>query len=74
MQDFYRCEPGVEELADRVATTACKKLMHDMHYESRLQAIINYLAWFKGRKVTKVEARNIFLTRDQYLKVNIDFF
>ena len=70
MQDFYRCMEGQEALANQVAHTACYKLEKDMHYEARVQAIILYCASYEKKKVKKEEARNVFLTRDQYLKVN----
>jgi hypothetical protein len=31
---FLRCEAGYEARADVVATTSCKKLVVDMHYEA----------------------------------------
>jgi hypothetical protein len=31
---FFRCEAGYEARADVVATTSCKKLVVDMHYEA----------------------------------------
>ena len=42
MQDYYRCEPGYEAMAAQVADTACHKLVKDMHYEARVQAVITY--------------------------------
>jgi hypothetical protein len=36
MHDFFRCEAGYEARADVVATTSCKKLDVDMHYEARI--------------------------------------
>ena len=41
MQDFFRCQDGFESKAD-VATRCCKKLVVDMHYEARIQAIISF--------------------------------
>ena len=38
MQDFFRCDAGYEARADVVATTSCKKLVVDMHYEARIEA------------------------------------
>jgi hypothetical protein len=49
---------------------SCKKVIVDMHYEARIQAIINYHDSVLGEKVTKQDARTISLTRDQYLQVN----
>jgi hypothetical protein len=53
-----------------VATTRCKKLIVDMHYEARIQAIVSYHGSILEEKVTKQEGRTMSLTRDQYLQVN----
>jgi hypothetical protein len=66
MQNFFRCEAGYEARADVVATTRCKKLVMDMHYKARIQAIVSYRGSILGEKVTKQEARTLSLTRDQY--------
>jgi hypothetical protein len=52
MQDFIRCEAGYEARADVVATTSFKKLVVDMHYEARIQAIVSYHVFVLGEKVT----------------------
>jgi hypothetical protein len=52
MQDFFRCEAGYEVKADVEATTSCKKLVVDMHYEARIQAIVSYHGSVLGEKVT----------------------
>ena len=70
MQDFYRCEPGYEAIAAQVADTACHKLVKDMHYETRIQSVITYCADVEKRKVSKDVPRNMFLMREQYLRVN----
>jgi hypothetical protein len=67
MHDFFRCEAGYEARADVVATTRCKKLVVDMHYEARIQAIVSYHGSVLGEKVTKQQARTMLLTMDQYL-------
>jgi hypothetical protein len=36
MHDFFRCEVGYEARANVVATTSCKKLVVDMHYEAQI--------------------------------------
>ena len=46
--------------------------MKDMHYEARVQAIIDYYAQYRGMKVKKEEARTMNLTQEQFLKVNIE--
>jgi hypothetical protein len=70
MQDFFRCEARYEARADVVATTSCNKLVVDMHYEARIQAIVSYHSSVLGEKVTKQQARTMWLTRDQYPQVN----
>jgi hypothetical protein len=67
MQDFFRCEAGYEARADVVATTCCKKLVVDMHYEVRIQTIINFHAFVLGEKVSKKDGRTMSSTQDQYL-------
>jgi hypothetical protein len=74
MQDFFRCEARYEARADVVATTSCKKLVVDMHYEARIQAIVSYHGSVLGEKVTKQQARTMSLTRDQYLQVKSCMF
>lgn len=71
MQDFFRCQPGEEARAARVANTACKKLVKDMHYEARVQAVVTYYGSFLNMRITKNEARSMSLTREQYLQVHI---
>lgn len=71
MQDFYRCDDGFVAEAAAQAKQAAAKLVKDMHYEARVQSVIDF--WKeKGIKYSKEEARTIYLTRDQYLSVNIE--
>ena len=56
MLDFFRCEAGFEARADVVATTSCKKLVVDMHYEAQIQAIVSYHGSILGEKETKQQA------------------
>jgi hypothetical protein len=44
----------------------------DMHYEAPIQAIITYHGTILGAKVTKVQARNMTLTREQYIQVSTE--
>jgi hypothetical protein len=53
MHDFFRCKAGYEARVDVVATTSYKKLVVDMHYEARIQAIVTYHVSVLGEKVTK---------------------
>jgi len=57
--------------AVEVANTACVKLVH---YEARVQAIITYCTRFEQRKVKKEVARNMRLTREQFLQINIEHY
>ena len=70
MQDFYRCQEGFEAKAKSVSEQAAKKLMKDMHYEARAQAIIEFYAQYRSMKVKKEEARTINLTKDQFMSVS----
>lgn len=70
MQDFYRCAPGEQEKADEWAKLVCHKRVKDLHYEARVQAVVDYWA-DKGIKYTKEEARTMYLTREQYMEVNV---
>ena len=54
MQDFYRCNPGYESKAATLAHTACAKLVKDVHYETRVQAVILYYT-----DVLKVKSQNM---------------
>jgi len=72
MQDFFRCEEGYKAKADAVADKAAKKLVKDMHYEARIQAMIEYHAKILRVWVPKSAVRTMRLTPEQYLKVNIE--
>jgi hypothetical protein len=74
MQDFFRCEAGYEARADVVATTSCKKLVVNMHYEARIQAFVTYHGFVLRERVTKTQARTMSLTRDQYLQIKSCMF
>ena len=54
----------------QVATKACYKLVADMLYEARIQAVIDYKAKIEKVRIYKGPARDIRLTRKQYLQVN----
>lgn len=70
MQDFYRCQEGFEAKAKAVCDVAAKKLVKDMHYEARIQAIIEFHAQYRQMKVRKEEARTMNLTKDQFMRVS----
>ncbi|TVU26820.1 hypothetical protein EJB05_29385, partial [Eragrostis curvula] len=64
---------GVEaewrDQAVRQACDACPKLITDMHYEARVQAVRTYYGRKLGRKIEKKEAQTIWLTEEQYMEV-----
>ena len=70
MQTYYRCDEGFEARAEQVTTKACKKLVSNIHHEVRIQAIVTYYGSKLGERKTKKEAREMQLTREQYLEVN----
>ncbi|XP_066341328.1 uncharacterized protein [Miscanthus floridulus] len=67
--DFFKCAEGYEARAAKAAAKSFRGRISDMHYEARLQAIIDYCAVYEQRKVKKEDARLMHLTKEQYLKV-----
>jgi hypothetical protein len=57
MQLYYKCEEGFEVRADAVVTKACKKIVVDLHYEARTQAVITNYGSFLGQSVKKPQER-----------------
>ena len=49
---------------------SARKRITDMHYEECLTCIVKYYATHLGEKITKTQARQRTLTREQYLEVN----
>ena len=60
--------------AREVANTSCHKLVADMLYEARVPATYDYKHRIEGVKIDKKDARNIILTREQFLMVNIQHY
>ena len=71
MQDFFRCQEGYEQMANAVAQRACQKLVKDFIYECHISQYIFYKGRYERVKVKKDECRNLLLTKEQYLMVNI---
>ncbi|TVU31931.1 hypothetical protein EJB05_23643, partial [Eragrostis curvula] len=71
MLDFYRIEEGYEDLARQVARTACHKLVKDMTYEARNQAIID-LKTAMDVQVNRKQAVRIFPTKEEYLAAQFE--
>ena len=55
-----------------MADKAAKKLTKDMHYEARIQAMIQYHEEILRERIPKRAARTMRLTLEQYLMVNIE--
>ncbi|XP_066336043.1 uncharacterized protein [Miscanthus floridulus] len=66
---FFRCEEGQEERAEKNLVKSARKRISDMHYEERLTCIIKYYATRLGQKVSKTQARQMPLTREQYIEM-----
>ena len=74
MQDFYRWEDRTLPEAMMVANMACYKLVADMLYEARVQTVVDYKARIEKVKVKKPAARDIRLTRKQYVQVSVQHY
>jgi len=61
-------------VAREVANTACHKLVADMLYEARIQANCDYKHRIEKKKTNKGAVRNLRLTREQYMRVNIQYY
>jgi len=72
LQIFFRCEEGQEDRVEKVMVKSARKRITDMHYEERLTCIVKYYTKHLGEKITKTQARQRTLTREQYLEVNED--
>jgi hypothetical protein len=71
IQDFFGCQDGCEDAAALVLTKACKRGVKDLHYEARVQDVITFNGAYLGKKVRKKEAREMMLTKEEYMKVNV---
>ena len=68
------CDEGYEESALVTSHNQCIKLLKDMHYEAQVQCVINYGALFLKQKIKKEVVRNMKLTQEQYLQVNLELY
>ena len=64
-------QEGMMPRAMQMASKACNKLVADMLYEARIQAVIDYKARIEKVRIYKGPARDNRLTREQYLRVKI---
>jgi hypothetical protein len=70
MQLYYKYEERFEVRAEAVLTKAYKKLVVDIHYEVRVQAIVTYHKSILEEDVNKPQVRSMTLTREQYMQVD----
>ena len=70
MQRYFKPEEGLEAQADQAAAAACRKYVTDMHHEARLQAHRDYYAVVLKQSISKPDARQVELSRVQYLEVD----
>ncbi|KAM0911791.1 hypothetical protein ACQ4PT_013218 [Festuca glaucescens] len=66
---YYKCEDGYDQAAEYVLENACRKLLLDMHYEVRIQSVINYHFEHNKVKLVKGAARAKTLTKEEYMQV-----
>ncbi|KAM0837542.1 hypothetical protein ACQ4PT_061574 [Festuca glaucescens] len=67
--EYYKCKDGYEQVAEYVMEKACSKLVLDMHYEVRIQSVINYHFEHNNVKLVEGSARAKTLTKEEYMKV-----
>ena len=67
-------DKGYEECASVTSHNQCIKLVKDMHYEAQVQCVINYGAMFLKQKIKKEVARNMKLTQERHLQVNLQLY
>ena len=61
-------------VAHKVANMTCHKLVADMLYEAHIQANCDYKHRILKVKTNKGAVRNLRLTREQYMRVNIQYY
>ncbi|XP_072146291.1 uncharacterized protein [Setaria viridis] len=65
--------PSALDLGTRQTLVLCrvpaKKLVKDMHYEARVEAIIDFYAEYKRMRIKKEEARTMNLTKEEFMAV-----
>jgi hypothetical protein len=70
MQDFYRVLPGYKAATNDNAMFICRKLVSDMIYKSGVSQNMVWKAQ-QHEKVRKSDMRNLRLTPEQYMEVNM---
>jgi hypothetical protein len=70
MQRYFKPEEGLEARADEAAAAACRKYVTDMHHEAHVQAHRDYYVMVLRQSISKTDARQVELSRAQYLEVD----
>ena len=68
-QDFFTCAEGMKDEANEVVEAIAKKIVQDMPYEARVDAVVKYFAHERKMLLKKSLARRVHLTRSMYMKV-----
>ena len=59
----------MKDEANEVVEAIAKKIVQDMHYEGRVDAVVKYFAHERNMLLKKQLARRVHLTRSMYMKV-----
>ena len=70
MQRYFKLEEELEARADLAAAVACRKYVTDMHHEASVQAHRDYYVVVLKQSISKPDARQVELSRAQYLEVD----
>ena len=71
MQDFFRCDPEHYEACRLIILTKVWKIIRDMFYEARLQAVMDYHRQHLHQRCDRAMAKSIYLTKEQYMMVSM---
>ncbi|XP_037467360.1 uncharacterized protein LOC119339375 [Triticum dicoccoides] len=66
--DFFTCAEGMKDEANEVVEVIAKKIVQDMPYEARVDAMVKYFAHERKMLLKKSLARRVHLTRSMYMK------
>uniref|UniRef100_A0A8R7JUD2 Uncharacterized protein n=2 Tax=Triticum urartu TaxID=4572 RepID=A0A8R7JUD2_TRIUA len=66
--DFFTCAEGMKDEANEVVEAISKKIVQDMPYEARVDAVVKYFAHERKMLLKKSLARRVHLTRSMYMK------
>ncbi|KAI4971452.1 hypothetical protein ZWY2020_002366 [Hordeum vulgare] len=67
-ETYYRCEEGYEEDVAKVIETECRRLLQNFRHEAQVQAVRDYYASRRIRKV-KAKCRDSKMEKEHYMKV-----